>query len=27
LLTSQGSNFRDAEVNFFRATHRRDPEG
>jgi hypothetical protein len=27
LLTSQGSNFRDAEVNFFRATDRRDPEG
>jgi hypothetical protein len=27
LLTSQGSNFRDAEVNFFRATDRRTPEG
>lgn len=27
LLTSQGSNFRDAEVNFFRATNRRDPNG
>jgi hypothetical protein len=27
LLTSQGSNFRDAEVNFFRATDRRHPEG
>ena len=27
LLTSQGSDFRDAEVNFFRATDRRTPEG
>ena len=27
LLTSQGSDFRDAEVNFFRATDRRGPEG
>ena len=27
LLTSQGSDFRDAEVNFFRATDRRNPEG
>lgn len=27
LLTSQGSNFRDAEVNFFRATDKRDPDG
>ena len=27
LLTSQGSNFRDAEVNFFRATDRRNPAG
>ena len=27
LLTSQGSDFRDAEVNFFRATDRRDPDG
>ena len=27
LITSQGSNFRDAEVNFFRATDRRDPDG
>lgn len=27
LLTSQGSNFRDAEVNFFRATDKRTPEG
>lgn len=27
LLLSQGSNFRDAEVNFFRATDRRNPEG
>ena len=27
LLTSQGSNFRDAEVNFFRATDRRNPDG
>jgi hypothetical protein len=27
LLTAQGSNFRDAEVNFFRATDRRDPDG
>jgi hypothetical protein len=27
LLVSQGSNFRDAEVNFFRATDRRNPEG
>ena len=27
LLTAQGSNFRDAEVNFFRATDRRNPEG
>ena len=27
LLTSQGSNFRDAEVNFFRATDRRTPAG
>ena len=27
LLTAQGSDFRDAEVNFFRATDRRNPEG
>ena len=27
LLTAQGSDFRDAEVNFFRATDRRTPEG
>ena len=27
LLTSQGSDFRDAEVNFFRATDKRTPEG
>ena len=27
LLVSQGSDFRDAEVNFFRATDRRTPEG
>lgn len=27
LLTSQGSNFRDAEVNFFRATDKRNPDG
>lgn len=27
LLTASGSNFRDAEVNFFRATGRRDPDG
>ena len=27
LLTSQGSNFRDAEVNFFRATDMRTPDG
>ena len=27
LLTSQGSNFRDGEVNFFRATDMRTPEG
>ena len=27
LLTSQGSDFRDAEVNFFRATDRRTPDG
>ena len=27
LLTSRGSNFRDAAVNFFRATDRRDPDG
>lgn len=27
LLVSQGSNFRDAEVNFFRATDRRNPDG
>jgi len=27
LLTSQGSDFRDAEANFFRATDRRNPEG
>lgn len=27
LLTARGSNFRDAEVNFFRATSRRDPDG
>ncbi len=27
LIMSQGSNFRDAEVNFFRATDRRDPDG
>ena len=27
LLTSQGSDFRDAEANFFRATDRRTPEG
>ena len=27
LIMSQGSNFRDAEVNFFRATNRRTPEG
>ncbi|MBR6586589.1 MAG: DUF1549 domain-containing protein, partial [Kiritimatiellae bacterium] len=27
LLTSHGSDFRDAEVNFFRATDRRNPEG
>jgi hypothetical protein len=27
LITSQGSNFRDGEVNFFRATDRRDPDG
>lgn len=27
LLTSQGSNFRDAEVNFFRATDKRNPNG
>ena len=27
LLTSQGSDFRDAETNFFRATDRRTPEG
>ena len=27
LLTAQGSDFRDAEVNFFRATDRRSPEG
>ena len=27
LLTAQGSNFRDAEVNFFRATDQRTPEG
>ena len=27
LLTSQGSDFRDAEVNFFRATDQRTPEG
>ena len=27
LLTSQGSDFRDAEVNFFRATDRRNPDG
>ena len=27
LLTSQGSDFRDAEVNFFRATDKRNPEG
>ena len=27
LLTSQGSNFRDAEVNFFRATDKRTPDG
>lgn len=27
LLVSQGSNFRDAEVNFFRATDRRNPAG
>ena len=27
LLTSQGSDFRDAEVNFFRATDNRTPEG
>ena len=27
LITSQGSDFRDAEVNFFRATDHRNPEG
>ena len=27
LITSQGSNFRDAEVNFFRATDKRTPDG
>ena len=27
LITAQGSNFRDPEVNFFRATDRRDPDG
>ena len=27
LLTAQGSDFRDAEANFFRATDRRNPEG
>ncbi len=27
LLTSQGSNFRDAEANFFRATDKRNPQG
>ena len=27
LLTSQGSDFRDAEVNFFRATDKRNPDG
>ena len=27
LIMSQGSNFRDGEVNFFRATDRRDPDG
>lgn len=27
LLMSQGSNFRDAEVNFFRATDKRNPDG